>query len=164
MQEREGCDAHRGKAPKRQKTSTAAADTQALTGSDSLDSDTQLSLEADSLTQADTASIPAQSEGLSEEEEHEVQLTQPQTDPDAVPQPTFHIQQHSSMSQSSVAAASGAAGWQHKLAAEGLAVPGLLPAQRKEPLCLRVRPLDSPTRRLMQSLGCTALLEMPNNK
>lgn len=164
MQEQEGYGAHRAKAPKRQKASTAAADTEANKDSGSLDSDIQLSPETDSLTQADTASIPAQSEGLSEYEEDEVQLTQPQSDPDAVQQPTFHIQQHSSMSQSSVAAASGTAGWQRQSAAEGLAVPELLPALRKEPLCLRVRPLDSPTRRLMQSLGCTALLEMPNNK
>lgn len=163
MQEQEGCGEHRAKGPKRQKTSTAAADTEAFTGS--LDSDAQLSPEADSLTQADTGPMPAQSESLSEEEEHEVQLTQPQSDPDtALQHDAFHMQQHSSMSQNSVAAASGAAGWQQQSAAEGLAVPGLLPAHRKEPLCLRVRPLDSPTRRLMQSLGCTALLEMPNNK
>lgn len=43
-------------------------------------------------------------------------------------------------------------------------LPGFLDLLRKEPLCLRVRPLDALTRRLMQALGCTALLEMPNNK
>ena len=34
----------------------------------------------------------------------------------------------------------------------------------KEPLCLRLRPLDGATKRLMQGFGCTALVEMPNNK
>jgi len=43
-------------------------------------------------------------------------------------------------------------------------LPGFLDVLRKEPLCLRVRPLDALTKRLMQALGCTALLEMPNNK
>ena len=46
----------------------------------------------------------------------------------------------------------------------GSLLPGGVGQQRKEPLCLRVRPLDIATKRLMQSLGCTALLEMPNNK
>ena len=43
-------------------------------------------------------------------------------------------------------------------------LPGFLDVVRKEPLCLRVRPLDALTKRLMHALGCTALLEMPNNK
>ncbi len=43
-------------------------------------------------------------------------------------------------------------------------LPGFLDVLRKEPMCLRVRPLDALTKRLMQALGCTALLEMPNNK
>ena len=43
-------------------------------------------------------------------------------------------------------------------------LPGFLNVLRKEPLCLRVRPLDALTKRLMQALDCTALLEMPNNK
>lgn len=43
-------------------------------------------------------------------------------------------------------------------------LPGLLGVLRKEALCLRVRPLDALTKRLMQALGCTALLELPNNK
>ena len=43
-------------------------------------------------------------------------------------------------------------------------LPGFLDVLRKEPLCLRVRPLDALTKRLMQALDCTALLEMPNNK
>ena len=46
----------------------------------------------------------------------------------------------------------------------GSQLPGGVGQQRKEPLCLRVRPLDNATKRLMQTLGCTALLEMPNNK
>ncbi len=44
-------------------------------------------------------------------------------------------------------------------------LPGFLEGVlRKEPMCLRVRPLDALTKRLMQALGCTALLEMPKNK
>ena len=43
-------------------------------------------------------------------------------------------------------------------------LPGFLDVLRKEPMCLRVRPLDALTKRLMLALGCTALLEMPNNK
>ena len=43
-------------------------------------------------------------------------------------------------------------------------LPGFLDVVRKEPMCLRVRPFDALTKRLMQALGCTALLEMPNNK
>ena len=167
MQEPEGygTGARRAKGPKRLRTSKTAADSKPSIDSGSLDSDAQLSSEVDSLTQADTGPIPTQLEDPVQEE-HDIQLTQLQSDSNAVKEHAVEVQQHSSMSQQhqqSAATAAGIAGGQQS-AAQGLLGTGLLLAQRKEPLCLRVRPLDSPTRRLMQSLGCTALLEMPNNK
>lgn len=164
--EEHGTGAPKAEGPKRLRASKTAADSKPSTGSGSLDSDAQLSSEEESLSQADTAPIPAQLESANQEE-HDISLTQPQSDYAAVPERSVDVQQHSSMSQQhqqSTADAAGIAEGQQQSAAEGLLGPGLLLAQRKEPLCLRVRPLDSPTRRLMQSQGCTALLEMPNNK
>ena len=115
-------------------------------------------------------------------QDQEEQETQPlQDDADTAQHYPVDIEQHASMSQpqqectaqataceagrqqSSAEAAACEANKQQSVT-EGLRALNSMPAPRKEPLCLRVRPLDSPTRRLMQSLGCTALLEMPNNK
>ena len=49
-------------------------------------------------------------------------------------------------------------------ASVSVGVSGSAAAVRKDPLCLRIRPLDGPTKRLMHNAGCTVLLEMPNNK
>ena len=158
--------APRAKGPKRQRVTKTAADSKPSTGSGSLDSHAQLSSEAEFLTQPDTGPITAQLEDPTQQE-HDLQLTQPQSDSNAVKDDAVEVQQHSSVSQQHLQSEANAAGIakREQQSTAGVAQgPGLLPAHRKEPLCLRVRPLDSPTRRLMQSLGFTALLEMPNNK
>ena len=171
MQEPEGLGqgTHKARGPKGQRTSRAAASSKASRGSGALDSDAQLSSKEEDLTQANHGPDASQLEGHTDIglEDQDIQLTQPQIDPGAVKECMVDSEQRSSMSlqhQKCMAVASGFEGWQQRPPAEGVKVPGPLPTQRKEPLCLRVRPLDSPTRRLMQSLGCTALLEMPNNK
>ena len=161
-----GIAAHRADDPKRQRASKTAADSKPSKGSGSLDSDAQLSSEAECLTQAGAAPTSAQLEDPTQEE-HNIQSTQPRSDSTAVKEHAVDVQQHSSMRQQQqqcMANAVGVAAGLQQSAAEGELGPGLLHAQRKDPLCLRVRPLDSPTKRLMQSLGCTVLLEMPNNK
>ncbi len=86
---------------------------------------------------------------------------------DSAPQASMS-QQDAAVSQASdpqpAAPVLASAKTQQQRFAAGALQPGMFAVQSREPLCLRIRPLDSATKRLMQALGCTALLEMPNNK
>lgn len=164
LQEPEGSqETDRARSPRSHKASKTAADSAAFRGSDAPDSDAQLSSEAEDPGEADKAAQLEEDADHTQEEEQ----TQTQHDPDIVQLCPVDTEQQDSMSQpphKAMADAGSCEGGQQQSVTEGLSVLNSLPAQRKEPLCLRVRPLDSPTRRLMQCLGCTPLLEMPNNK
>lgn len=154
------------RSPKGHRASKTAADSPASRDSGSLDSSAQLRLSCE----AEDPSPAGEAAQLEEHADHtqEEQETQPQHDePDSVQQCPVDLEQNDNVSQSQQepqADATGCEAGKQQSATQGLTGVNSLPAQRKEPLCLRVRPLDSSTRRLMQSLGCTALLEMPNNK
>ena len=149
---------------KGKKASKAAAGSKAARISSSLHSATQPSSE-----DAEPALAQQQDSVELSQDNEEPLLTQQQAKSDAVEQDGIETEQQLStdQQQQSIAASKATAqvvAAQQSPAAAGLSVSGPLAAVRKEPLCLRVRPLDGPTKRLMQSLGCTALLEMPNNK
>lgn len=154
--------------PKGKRGSKAAAGPKAAVDSDSLDSAPQLSPE-----DAEPASAQQQDSIEFSQDDQEPQLTQQHGKSDVMEQHAVDTEQQLSTDQqqesiaaptATVAAILQVVAAQQQPAAAGLPLPGPLAAVRKEPLCLRVRPLDGATRRLMQSLGCTALLEMPNNK